>query len=79
MTKPYFFWDYSLNEKQIHQILKGKDEVKKRWVAVRILESAKFNDVFKYLTLDEIKQLFPDLKMKKSVKKAWERALDAWS
>jgi len=79
MTRPYFLWDYSLTETQVNEILKGKDEVKKRWIAARILESAKFNDVFKYLTLGEIKQLFPNLKMKKSVKKAWERALNAWS
>ena len=79
MTTPYFLWDYPLSEAQVNEILKGKDEVKKRWIATRILESARLDDVFKYLTLSEIKQLFPYLKMKKSVKKAWERALNAWS
>lgn len=79
MNRPYFLWDYPLTETRVNEILKGKDEVKKRWIATRILESARFDDVFKYLTLSEIRQLFPDLKMKKSVKKAWERALNAWS
>ncbi len=79
MTRPYFLWDYNLSEKQVHGILKGEDKVKKQWIVTRILESASFDDVFKYLTLSEIRQLVPGLKMKKSVKRAWERALDAWS
>jgi len=79
MTKPYFIWDYNLTKKQVKEILRGENETKRRWLAARILESAKFSDVFKYLTLDQIKQLFPDLKMKKPVKKAWERALHVWS
>ena len=79
MGKPYFLWDYKLGEKQVKEILRGKNETKRRWLAARILESAKLSDVFRYLTLDQIKQLFPNLKMKKSVKRAWERALHVWS
>ena len=79
MSRPYFLWDYNLDVKQVKEILRGEDEAQKRWLVARILESAKFDDVFKYLTLGEIKQLFPNLKLKKPVKKAWERALHAWS
>lgn len=76
--RPYFLWDYDLTEQDVRSKLKEGDEYTRRWLIARILTSASFNDVFKYLTIKEILDIFPKLRMREEVKQAWERALRAW-
>ena len=78
MNKPYFLWDYDWSEKKVRKILKDGDENRKGWLIGRILESAKFDDVFKYLTIKEIRSVFPRLSLKPSIREAWDRAFKAW-
>ncbi len=77
-TRPYFLWDYNVSENQVRAILDGQNETEKSWLLSRILESARFDDVWKYTTVKEIQQWFPKLKMKPVIKEAWQRALTAW-
>jgi hypothetical protein len=39
--RPYWLWDYDLTETDVRRILAGKNEVERRWLMARILESAK--------------------------------------
>lgn len=78
MKRLYFLWDYDLTEKDVRKILKHGDDFTKRWLVARILSSANFKDVFKYLTIEEILNIFPRLKMRKEITQAWERAFAAW-
>lgn len=75
---PYFLWDYNLTEGDIKKILNGKNEAEKIWMAGRILTSAHFNDVWKYLKPEDIVALFPKLKMRTDIKESWHKALSAW-
>jgi hypothetical protein len=77
-TTPYFLWDYDLSEDEVRKILEKGDEFSRLWLVARILESAKYEDVWKYLTLDEILKIFPRLKLKKPIKEAWLHAFKAW-
>ncbi len=77
--RPYFLWDYDLTNQEIERVLHGKNETEKIWLISRILESAKYSDVWKYLTLSDVKNYFPKLKLKKPVARVWEKALYAWS
>jgi len=78
MPTPYFLWDYDWSDSKVKRVIKAGDEYQKRWLIARILESAKFEDVFKYLSLKEILQTFPRLKLKPPIKEAWERAFKVW-
>ena len=80
MTKnrPYFLWDYDLSEDDVHRILREGTPVDKNWMLSRILESAKYEDIWKYTTLTEVKEMMPILKIKKPIRQAWERALSVW-
>jgi len=78
MKRLYFLWDYDYTEKDVREMLKSGDEFTKRWLIARILSSANFKDVFKYLTIEEILHVFPNLKMRKEITRAWERAFSAW-
>lgn len=77
-NRPYFLWDYDLNEDDIRRILSGENQTDKVWIASRILESARFEDVWKYLSLSEVRYMLPKLKLKKPIRKAWELALAIW-
>ena len=78
MQKPYFLWDYNLTDKQIRKILKSGNEYSRQWLIGRILESAKFEDVWKYLHIREVLEIFPTLKMRSQIKQVWEKAFKAW-
>ncbi len=78
MNTPYFLWDYELNDNQIRAILNGKNEIEKQWLVARILTHAKYEDVWKYLTLEEIIAVFPRLRLPEKTKQAWHRAFAVW-
>ena len=77
-TRPYFLWDYDLTEGDVHTLLRSGDDETKIWLASRILESARFEDVWRYLSLAELKAIFPQLKLKPPVRAAWAYALGVW-
>lgn len=76
--RPYFIWDYDLTDADVRRILRRGNEVEKTWMTSRILESAKLNDVWSYLTLDQVRKNFPKLRLKKPIRDAWAHALDVW-
>lgn len=78
MNKPYFLWDYDLTYKQIYDILQGSNEVEKLWLVARIMTHAKFEDIWKYLTVDDILKVFPKLRLTPKAKQDWQRALNIW-
>lgn len=71
-------WDYDTSETDVHRILHNGSEVEKQWLIARILTSAKFDDVWKYLKLKEVVEHFPSLKMRPQTKSNWQRALNVW-
>ena len=78
MLKPYFLWDYDLTEKQVRKILAGKNETEKIWMMSRILESARYDDIWHYVSLTQVKEMFSKLRLKPPIRRAWERALYVW-
>lgn len=76
--KPYFLWDYDLTQAQVKKMLREGNDYTKQWLTARILESAKYEDIWKYLTFREVLAMFSKLRLKKPVKEAWENAFRAW-
>jgi hypothetical protein len=77
-ARPYFLWDYDLTEDQVREIAHGENAIEKQWIMARILTSAKFGDVWKYLTVADVSREFPKLRLRPGVKRAWQRALTVW-
>lgn len=77
-STPYFLWDYNLTENDVRAVLCGNNETERLWMAGRILEHARFEDVWKYLTVSEVAELFPRLRMRAWFKEAWRRTLNTW-
>jgi hypothetical protein len=78
--RPYFFWDYDLTEEQVRGILRSGDETEKAWVITRILEYARWEDIWRYLTVDDIRQNFERLRFRwPQVRDLWAYALKVWA
>ena len=77
-TCPYFMWDYDLSDEDLHQILRGEDEQAKIWDMTRLLESARYEGVWNFISLEELLVIFPMLQRKPQVRAAWEYALSVW-
>ncbi len=76
----YFFWDYDLSEEDVREILAGDDEYRKAWVISRILNAAHWDDIWKYVTLDDIRTHFDQLRFRTPYQRElWTHALEVWS
>ena len=64
ISRPYFLWDYDLTEEDVQTLLRTGDEQTRIWLASRILESARYADVWRYLSLAELRVLFPPVSYK---------------
>ncbi len=80
VNRPYFIWDYDLTEEDVRAILRGDNEYEKIQMMVRILESARWDDIWRYLTLAQVKRYWPQLqrRMRVQVRDAWAWALEVW-
>lgn len=76
---PYFLWDYDLTEDDVRRILHTGSQTDKLWLTGRILTSAHFDDVWKYLTIKDILAVFPKLRMRSDIKNNWLTAFHAWN
>lgn len=72
------FWDYNLNEKEIIKRLKDGTAEEKTWIIGRIIEHLPFDKIWQYITLSELEEVFPKLRLRKENKKIWGYALSLW-
>jgi hypothetical protein len=74
-----YFWDYKLTEKDFKEILASGNEVRRRWAIARLVESAPLTEVWKHISLKELQEIFPHLKLKEPIRRVWQKALQVWS
>lgn len=78
--RPYFFWDYNITDEEIRTILRAGDPFEKAWVISRILEHARWDDIWRYLTIADIRQNFENLRFRRPQdRELWAYALERWS
>ena len=78
--RPYFFWDYDITEEEIHDILRGDNEVERAWVITRILEYARWQDIWRHLALvDDVRENFEQLGLEPYLRDLWAYAIEVWS
>lgn len=78
-NRPYFIWDYDYDEDDIRAMLSGDDEYQRAWAIGRILCYAKYEDVWKYVTVPMILRDWPRLSFwPKELKATWMSALKVW-
>ncbi len=78
--RPYFFWDYDITEEELREILRSGSDDEKAWVITRILEYARWDDIWKYITVEDIRRHFDRLHFRQPQdRELWAYALERWS
>lgn len=75
--RPSFLWEYSLTRGEIQQILCGPRN-KRRWLVAKILEHGRWEEIWEYLTLEQIEADLPFLRLSQKTKAHWQVALNRW-
>lgn len=78
--RPYFMWDYSLDNTAIRDILRQGTPQEKAWIIGRILNYARWHDIWDYLTVADIRDNFENLHFRRSQdRELWAYALERWA
>ena len=78
--RPYFFWDYDTTEEDIRRILTNGNQTERARVITRILEYAKWDDIWLYLTIDDIRENLEHLRFRlPQDRELWAYALERWA
>ena len=76
----YFFWDYDITEDDLRAILRGDDDVEKAWAIARLLEAAKWGDIWRFLSLNDVVANFDRLRFRYARdREMWAYALQRWT
>ncbi len=77
-ARPSFLWDYAMTEPQAQELLRHAPMDQKKWLIARILEKVPLPEVLRFLTLEQIDQALPHVRLNPKVKKHWQEALLLW-
>lgn len=75
--QPSFLWEYPLTRGEIQEILSGPRE-KRLWLVAKILEHGKWEEIWDYLTIDQIEADLPYVRLPEKTKEHWQFALTRW-
>lgn len=70
-----FFPDQEITAADLRGILDGIDERRRAWAISHLLRYAPWEEIWRYVSRDEIRQSFPDLDLPESLRAAWARRL----
>ena len=78
--RPAFLWDYDLNEFHVREILRHAGlSNQKRWLIERILLQARFDEIWCYLTIEDVERALPHVRLPQKIRDRWKYALQRWS
>ncbi len=71
----YFFPDQEVPESRVRHILDQGSDEDKAWVISHLLRFAQWDDIWTYVTRDQVREIFPLLDMPEKLQAAWARML----
>ncbi len=71
----YFFPEEEMTAAEVRAILAGDDDERRAWVVSHLLRYAQWDDIWTFVSRDEVRQLFPRLDLPETLRKAWARML----
>ncbi len=71
----YFFPDQELTLPELEAILAGDDADKRSWAISHLLRYAQWDDIWKFVSRDEVREIFPGLDLPDTLRQAWARML----
>lgn len=78
--RPYFLWDMELTLDGFRALLRDGDDTTKAWLIGKLMRQAKPDDVFQFVTLDEIRTRFASIERHLGRSgPMWRWLLDVWN
>ena len=71
----YFFPEDEISTSDLESILAGDDHQRRCWAVSHLLRYAQWDDIWTYISRDEVRRLFPDLDLPDTLGQAWARML----
>ena len=71
----YFFPDEEVSESRVRSILEQGTDDERAWVISHLLRFAQWDDIWTYVTREEVREAFPRLELPENLQTAWARML----
>ncbi|HEV3458754.1 MAG TPA: hypothetical protein VHG32_19555 [Thermoanaerobaculia bacterium] len=71
----YFFPDQKVTAEEVRQMLRQGTSNQRAWVISHLLRYAQWDDIWAYVSRDEVKEIFPALDLPENLRLAWGRML----
>ena len=75
LTFLYFFPDQEITAEELANILGGEDSERRRWAISNLLRYAQWEDIWQFVSRDEVRVLLPELDLPDNLRQAWARML----
>lgn len=74
-TQLYFFPDQPVTAEEARRLLRQGTETERAWVISHLLRYAQWDDIWRFVTRDEVKEIYPLLDLPENLRQAWARML----
>ena len=75
--RPYFIYDYDISWRDLQGYLQSADPHQRAWAVARILDGARWSDIWRLVTPADIER---DLdRLPRRLREFWSGALSAWA
>ena len=71
----YFFPDQKVSESRVRSILQHGSLDERAWVISHLLRFAQWDDIWTYVSREEVREIFPRLELPENLQSAWARML----
>jgi len=71
----YFFPDRQVTRTELEAILTEGTPSERAWAISHLLRFAQWDDIWLYVTREEVRQIFPTLELPETLRQAWARML----
>ena len=71
----YFFPQDKVTADELRQILRQGTAAQRAWAISNLLRYAQWDDIWAYVTRDEVREVFGDLELSDNLRAAWARML----
>lgn len=71
----YFFPERDVTEAELRETLSEGSREERAWAISNLLRYAQWEDIWTYITRDEVREIFPELDLPENLRSAWARML----
>jgi hypothetical protein len=71
----YFFPDQEITEEALRSTMNQGSHEEKAWAVSHLLRYAQWEDIWEYVSREEVREMFPTLDLPDNLRQAWARML----